>query len=364
MPTEESGVIYFRCAGCAAVVRAEDDRAGQLVPCPRCARVTACPEKAAAHPALVSRARTTDSQPGRGATSPAVWWMAGACALAATGWAGWALAGSDAHAVRSLVVESAVDVRQRDILAQAIDRPGEPSLVRAFQELNLRHFGGRLPAMAVQWEPRLAEVGALADQAFTLDGMFGDIDGREVILISDRLRGNQAALRRTLSHEMVHALLHARGEDSSAHGPAFQAELRRLSGEGAFEGVAATAAERTSLKAWLDEESSRLESDQADLAREGAAIEQERAALDEAIAEMQARLARAGSSVAQQELDTLDVRREAHNRHVETVNARLARGRADLAEFNRQLDRYNLMLVYPDGLVATEMVSVLPVLPE
>ena len=46
----------------------------------------------------------------------------------------------------------------------------------------------------------------------------------------------------------------------------------------------------------------------------------------------------------------LDQRRDEHNRRVEALNARTERGRAALLEFNRQVSRYNLMLVFPDGV--------------
>jgi hypothetical protein len=90
------------------------------------------------------------------------------------------------------------------------------------------------------------------------------------------------------------------GEDTAEHGPSFQAVLRRLAMEGAFEGLPSSPEERTTLRHWIDEEKARL-------ATEDAALRQ---SMDE---------------------------------------ARLERVRADRERLNQEIDRYNLMIVYPDG---------------
>jgi hypothetical protein len=48
-------------------------------------------------------------------------------------------------------------------------------------------------------------------------------------------------------------------------------------------------------------------------------------------------------------VDAFNARREAYNRRVGAANLRAERGRADVADFNQQVERYRLMLAYPDG---------------
>jgi hypothetical protein len=99
---------------------------------------------------------------------------------------------------------------------------------------------------------------------------------------------------------MVHAYMFRMGEDTAEHGPSFQAVLRRLAMEGAFEGLPSTPDERAALRSWIDQEKARL-------ATEDVAIRQ---SMDE---------------------------------------ARLERLRTDRERLNQEIDRYNLMIVYPDG---------------
>src|SRR6476660_1844508 len=112
-----------------------------------------------------------------------------------------------------------VDERQHEILRQDIDQPGDPALIRMFSAINTKYFNGSLQTLPVVWEPRLAEVGAIASQKFTLEGMFGHLGHRAMILLNPELRTDARALERALCHEIVHAYLYARGESTNSHGP-------------------------------------------------------------------------------------------------------------------------------------------------
>ena len=248
---------------------------------------------------------------------------------------------------------SAADQRQEEILKLAIDQPPDPALGRAYDDVNTRHFGGLLPSMPVIWEPRLAQVGTLASGAFTLEGMFGHIGEKAVILLNPSLARDQDALRRALSHEMVHAYLYTIGDQTTGHGPAFQATLRRLANEGAFTGVVATAQERESLRNWIEEESARLDAESERTRREGEVLVLEARDLEQAFASLNTGSESATPASALEQATVMAAwtsRRDDHNQRVDALRARTERARADLASFNEQVARYNLMLSYPDGL--------------
>src|SRR5581483_10533395 len=121
----------------------------------------------------------------------------------------------------------------------------------------------------------------LAARTFTLEGMFGHVDGRMAILLNPALEHDPAARARALCHEMVHVRLFTRGDSSTRHGPAFKVELQRLSAEGAFEGVAASDREKADLRAWLDAESARLAEEKSAIEKAAADRSTDRAALGE-----------------------------------------------------------------------------------
>jgi hypothetical protein len=281
--------------------------------------------------------------------------------VVAVAWGAWNVVGAPVGDLAPDVNISAAEARQRELLHENLTQPGDPALGRRYRDLNTRHFAGRLPDVPVIWEPRLAEVGALASNAFTLEGMFGHSGDRAAILLHPNLAADDEALARALSHEMVHAYLYSIGDMSTDHGPAFSAELRRLSAEGAFTGIVADDAERARLRVWLDDEAARLDADSAEVRQEWQAIASDRTVLEQAFAEMSARARTAGPSGQPvpdpTEAVDLDQRRDAHNRRVEALNARTERGRAALLEFNRQVARYNLMLVYPDGVDEEHLVT-------
>jgi len=180
---------------------------------------------------------------------------------------------------------ASADSIQKSIVRGNLNRPGDPELVAQYQAINERHFQGLLPSMPVRWEPRLSEVDARSADGLKLLGTFGKIGERSVILLHPSLKANADDLARALSHEMVHAYLSTTlGDEDTAHGLSYQAVLRRLALEGAFIGIPSTEVERADLRAWLDQQATKLDS-------EGA-----------------------------------------------------------VAVFNREVERYNLMLVYPDGM--------------
>lgn len=277
-----------------------------------------------------------------------------AAAIALLAWGLWSMRGRAGIDTPSQSRASAAEIRQQELLKRNIDGPGDPDLVARYETINVRHFGGMLPSLAVRWEPALADVGPLAARTFTLEGMFGRIGRRMIILMNPAVKGDPRALDRALCHEMVHLYLFTVGDETTNHGPAFQAVLHRLSAEGAFEGIAGTDEEKAALRAWIEAESARLDADKHDVDLIGDDIARERAALEAAVAALNARIAAAahagGSPPSADDIQTVDDRRQRFNRLVIETNARIARGRAALAHFNDEVARYNLMLVYPDGL--------------
>ncbi len=260
--------------------------------------------------------------------------------VAALSWGAWStFAVEDAPAQPPA---SPVEALQQEILHAVIDQPGDPSLGAIYQALNARHFAAALPAIPVRWEPRLSEAASLASQPFTLEGMFGRAGRKMAILLHPELRADRAALDRTLSHEMVHAYLYVIGDMGTEHGAAFQAVLKRLSDEGAFEGAVATDEERRLLRAWLDAESARLVLDREAMARRGRELDQERAELERALG--------AATSLDQAGADALNARRASYNNNAMVANDEVGRHQNALAFLNREIERYNLMLKYPDGL--------------
>lgn len=252
---------------------------------------------------------------------------------------------------------SPAERRQQELLKENIGLPGDPALTGRFQQINERHFNGALPPVAVRWEPKLSEVGHLAAEAFTLEGMFGRLGKALLILLNPEVERDEHAIDRALCHEMVHLYLFTTGDETTNHGAAFKTVLARLSHEGAFVGLAGTEEEKTRLRAWLDSESTRLDMDQAEIDRIAADIEHERAAIEAMTSALNERVA-AGDPPAPAELERLEERRNRFNGIVRETNARIERGREALSYFNREVERYNLMHVYPDGMDDADRVAV------
>ncbi len=257
--------------------------------------------------------------------------------------AGWVYLAQPVESASTLNAKSGspAEIRQTAILSDNLDQPADAGLASLYAEINTKHFDGALPAMPVRWEPRLAEVGALAGRSFTLEGMFGRVGHRTVILLHPNLMADIDALERALSHEMVHARLFFLGDTTTDHGPAFRAELKRLADEGAFEGIASTDDERAHLRAWLDAETIRIKSERQALEQLGPELAREREDAE-----------RGGDDVA--------ARRNAYNLHAEAANTRTTAFNEALAEYNQQVKRYNLMISYPDGMDETARAAPLP----
>lgn len=183
----------------------------------------------------------------------------------------------------------------------------DPALADEYESIRARYFDGALPSVRVRWEERLDEIGPLIAEGFRLEGV---TNGR-VILLNPVLQDDKKQLRRVLCHEAVHVALSDR---SDGHGPAFQTILRRLSAEGAFEGLVATDEEKAELRGSLDQRSEEMDREMSRLRGDWS------------------------------EIDGTDAVR------LEEYNARVRRVQSEAADFNRRIAQYNLMISYPDGL--------------
>lgn len=206
------------------------------------------------------------------------------------------------------------EARQQELLEENASHGSDPELADEYQEINQLYFANALPVIPVVWESRLAEIGPLLAKGFTLKGV---TNGRVILLNAD-LRRDAREFRRVLCHEMVHGQFLRSGDTTTNHGPAFQDELRRLSEEGAFEGIAASGEERLTLRSWLDAESNRLGREETQLRRASAELKGE-----------------IGTELKTREED---------------FNVRIS-------EFNRRTSQYNLMMAYPDGLDEESLVQ-------
>jgi hypothetical protein len=148
--------------------------------------------------------------------------------------------------------------------------------------------------------------------------------------------------------------LFTKGDTTTKHGPAFQRILQRLSEEGAFVGKWASDTEKASLKAWLDGESTRLNGEKSELDRIRETIERDREELDGKVNELNQRISsanRQGSGwPSDEEVESVKSQRDTFNRLVEDYRNRGEAYGADAMRFNGQVNRYNLMISYPDGL--------------
>jgi len=248
-----------------------------------------------------------------------------------------------------LTVHAPNDLQQQ-LLRENVGRAGDPVLSAMFVDIARRHFMNQLAPVPVRWEPGLARASQLDGGAYTLQGMFGALGGRSVILLNPEIRDDHPTVVRALCHEMVHAYLHATGDEATRHGPAFQSVLRRLSEEGAFEGVVADPDERARVRAWLDAESARLDTERAALDELGAELGRERQELERLVAAVVPKGEDAASDLA-----ALSARRDAHNARAIDANERVARFNRDVEHFHREIARYNLMVVYPDGIDEDEV---------
>jgi hypothetical protein len=212
-------------------------------------------------------------------------------------------------------VVSAEQQRMDELMRQNESRASEPQLADAYDMMNAQYFDARLPNVRIRWDEGLDAIGPLIAEDFRLEGLTNG----KVILLHPSLERDPRQLRAVLAHEMVHVALRDRNH---GHGPEFQARLRALAERGAFEGIVATEAEKEELRASLDKQARRLAGELGDLTRlrdeiQAAAPSLERQALQDRVWEFTKRV-------------------RDHNE------------RAD--DYNRDIERYNLMITYPDGL--------------
>jgi hypothetical protein len=211
-----------------------------------------------------------------------------------------------------------------------------------YDAINAKYFDGVLNRMPVIWEPRFRQLGSIVGAAFTLEG---STDGH-IILLNPDLMADESELQRALCHEMVHTYLRATGDATTVHGPAFQTVLRRLSEQGAFEGIFATPEEKARLRAELDAEFARLDAEERDLDRISAELEAMRSSVT-------AQVSRASAdAIDPADIDYVSAKRrlDLFNQRVSDFNSRSARLKGDAAAFNRRTEYFKLVISYPDGL--------------
>lgn len=251
-----------------------------------------------------------------------------------------------------------------DLIQRDAGREADPDLAKDYQEINERHFGGKLPSIPVLWEPGLEQIGPLIAPGFTQEGLWGQHGKTALILLNPALRANAAKARAALCHEMVHEYLFTTGESPTKHGPAFQNELQRLLSEGAFQGISASEEEKASLRSWLETQVKRLDTEKRALDEDGVNLRREGGELDQRVRDLNARIASAqnqGSSApSQDEIRSMEASRDLFSRSATDFNVRVAQYNADVQQFNAEVNRYNLMMSYPDGLDEESAIAVKP----
>jgi hypothetical protein len=240
--------------------------------------------------------------------------MRGICVVAAAAVSGCG-GSSSIDAERPPRAASAEQQRMDELMRQNETRASEPELADAYAAINVEYFDNRLPPVRIRWDEGLDPIGPLIAENFRLEGLTNG----KVILLHPDLERDPRQLRAVLCHEMVHVALRDRPH---THGPEFQSRLRSLAERGAFEGIVATDEEKASLKASLERTTRRLAGELADLRALQSRIEAESSSLP----------------------------REVVQDRVWDFNRRVRQHNEDVDTFNRDTERYNLMVTYPDGL--------------
>jgi SprT-like family protein len=251
------------------------------------------------------------------------------------------------------------EARERTLFAKSEFKPGDPELLSLYEEINARHFAGALPSIPLHWEPELATIGALKAPGFVLQG----VTNGDRILLNDALRTDERKARAVLCHEMVHVLL--RSSRGTSHGVAFQRELRRLLDEGAFEGVPLSASERRETRMRLDEESVRLDAASANLEHVGSELDLAKLNVEDQVDILNLRISKANANgygwPTDEEISQARISRDELNQRIAEFKARVARYGANVAAHNREVERYNLAMSYPDGLDEESLLPTRPV---
>lgn len=98
----------------------------------------------------------------------------------------------------------------------ALDVPAEADLQLLFAQYNFAHFDGEIPSFKIAYNARFSNVAGRITYKPPL-----------IELSPKHLNGKPEELRETLLHEMIHAWLHARGENPG-HTPAFKRKMHKL----------------------------------------------------------------------------------------------------------------------------------------
>jgi hypothetical protein len=236
---------------------------------------------------------------------------------------------------------------QRALLEATRNKPEDSDLGLLFDELNARHFGARLPDVKVVWS---SELDSLDEGEYRLNGM---TDGR-TILLKATFKDDEADVRRTLCHEMVHVKFITAGGRSTAHDDRFQNELRRIFDEGCFPAIWASEAEKASLQEWITAERTRLDTAVAATAAQLTAIQQEETRVQRLIADLNDRIRAANAAgsgwPSAEETAAAERQQIALTDRVSAYNAAVAENESAQTRFNEEVERFNLMAAYPDGL--------------
>lgn len=244
--------------------------------------------------------------------------------------------------------QPADEAKTSELLRLNANLDTDPALAEEYRRFNAQYFDGGLPAIPVRWEPRLAEVGPLIAEDFQLEGV---TNGRLILLLPS-LQGDEQRLTRVLAHEMVHVALRDRPEVE--HGPVFQELLRDLSAKGAFVGIVATDEEKRELRGALDAQEKDLAAEETELLRLRAGFEADAAAHARLVEDLNARTAAANLRQSgwppESEREAADAALAQLQDRSWAFNGRVRRHNDAIAEFNRQVEQYNLMISYPDGL--------------
>jgi len=260
------------------------------------------------------------------------------------------------------------ELNERKITEQDAAKPGDPELTNEYQQVNAKYFDNRLPAIPVLWEPRLEDIGPLKAEGFIEKGLWTTLGDKAFILLNPRFSRDASETRRVLCHEIVHEYLYSIGDKETNHGPKFQAVLRRLSESGAFEGILASEGEKSSLRFQIAAESARLEGESVWIKREKYELDQaedtvqrEGNILEQEVYELNQRISSANEQgygwPSDEEIESSKAKSRLHDEHVLDLrgrsadfNTRVDGYNAAIAQFNRTVNRYNLMMAYPDGL--------------
>jgi hypothetical protein len=97
-------------------------------------------------------------------------------------------------------------------------------MLRWVREYEKRYFNGRVIVLGVKIQPKLRDYASY--------GLFGIVDVSDEVIRSPKL------VRILLLHELIHGKLFLESENTEIkHGPRFQAEVKRLIAEGAYDAI-------------------------------------------------------------------------------------------------------------------------------